>query len=192
MLILTFQHKSVLDIVKRKGRYYCEIESDYSKESPMLYKYLRELIYSKTGIDSRPVFGWSALVDYSFKWFKETYSMVTLDLSKIDERCFISACDKVGYNYNEYLAFLLDVPSNLVATHSFYDFAGYKADEMEDLVSEKEIRKFIYSESWLDGEDLQSTFPYIDKSFIKCVYSYKYIKDKHGDLVGVNFKELTI
>lgn len=192
MLILTFQHKSVLDIVKRKGRYYCEIESDYSKESPMLYKYLRELIYSKAGIDSRPIFGWSALVDYSFKWFKEIDSMVTLDLSKIDERCFISACDKVCYNCNEYLAFLLDKPSELVVTHAFYDFAGYKADEMEDLVNEKEIRKFIYSECCLDGEDLQSAFPFIDKSFIKSVYSYKYIKDKLGDLVGVNFKELTI
>lgn len=192
MIIMTFQHKNSLEQIKSTGRYYCMVDSLYKRESPKIYSYLQELVFDKTGINCRPIFGWSRLLDYGVS---ENGIRNVLDLSKPSKENLSSAINKVSLDYSNYYLFILDVPNDLVVTHEFYTFACLKCDEFEGVCSDEELKDFIYNESInnytkIYTEDLQSCFPYIDKSFIKSVYDFN-IESVNGiKIVDWSFKEI--
>lgn len=170
MIILTFQSKDVLEKIKSTGRYYCEVDNKDYKQTPLLYKDLGKLLFEKTGINTRPIFGWSQLTDDYWR---------LLPLENVTAELIKSAVMKVGFE--DYLAFHLDVPDNLVVNHEFYYLEGLKLDEKEAIIKEKDLRNYLDNRTILDNEDAQASFPYIDKSLIKGVYEYELgFGIKHG------------
>lgn len=102
-----------------------------------------------------------------------------LPLENVTAELIKSAVMKVGFE--DYLAFHLDVPDNIVVTHEFYYLEGLKLDEKEAIIKEKDLRNYLDNQTILDNEDAQASFPYIDKSLIKGVYEYELgFGIKHG------------
>lgn len=163
MVLMTFQHKNVVNVLNKQGKYYCEVNSLYSEEAPKMYQYLKELITEKTGVSSKPIFGWSRLLDCQNN---------SIDLSSPSYDSIYQAISKVPYHGDSYYLFILDVPDNLIVHHDFYDFACFKADEFEELCTDEDLKNFIYNSVISDKRDTQSCFPYIDKSFVIGVYEF--------------------
>lgn len=189
MLVMTFQHKSSLEQIQSTGRYYCKVDSTYRKETPRIYSYLQELICNKTGIDSRSVFGWSNLISYTsdgdgnhkpIKLFPPSFESIN------------AALQKVPFDGKDYYIYILDVPEELVVHHDFFDFACFKADEDEGICSDLELRDFIFNSDVSLARDIQTCFPYIDKSFIKKIYEFEVITDTFGvKTLDIKFNEIS-
>lgn len=177
MIIMSFQHKSSLEQIKNSGRYFCPIDSTYSIETPKIYSYLRELIFNKTGFDCRPIFGWSNLINYKADE-NGNHNPIKLDPPSFDS--IFSATQKVPFDGRDYYIYILDVPNELVVSHDFFHFACFKADEDEGLCTDKQLKDFIFNPSFCVHDDVQTCFPYIDKSFVKGVYEFELITDKFG------------
>lgn len=177
MIIMSFQHKSSLEQIKNSGRYFCPIDSEYSVETPKIYSYLRELIKNKTGIDSRPIFGWSNLISYKADK-NGNHNPIKLDPPSFDS--IYSALQKVPFDGRDYYIYILDVPENLIVHHEFYGFSSYKVDEDFEMCTDEQIRSFIFNDGFSCNDDVQTCFPYIDKSFVKRVYEFEVITDKFG------------
>jgi len=188
MLIMTFQHKSSLEQIKSTGRYYCQVDSFYKKETPKIYSYLQELIFEKTSVDSRPIFGWSNLISYTPSDDGKHYS---LDLFPPSLDIIFAATQKVSFDGEDNYMYILDVPEDLVVHHDFFDFAGFKLDEAEEVCSDEQLKKFIFNSEFNSDRDIQTCFPYIDKSFIKGVYEFELITDSYVvKTLDIKFKEI--
>ena len=174
MIIMTFQHKSSLEQIKLTGRYYCKIDSSYKKETPRIYSYLQELIFNKTGINERPIFGWSNLISYKSSEDGRHYP---LDLFPPSFDSIFAANQKVPFNDEDNYMYILDVPEDLLVHHDFFDFACFKLDEAEEVCSDKQLINFIFNPEFSDKRDIQTCFPYIDKSSTKGVYEFQIITD---------------
>lgn len=188
MLIMTFQHKSSLEQIKSTGRYYCQVDSFYKKETPKIYSYLQELIFEKTSVDSRPIFGWSNLISYTASDDRKHYP---LDLFPPSFDNIFAATQKVSFGGEDNYMYILDVPEDLVVHHDFFDFAGFKLDEAEEVCSDEQLKKFIFNSEFNRDRDIQTCFPYIDKSFIKGVYEFELITDSYGvKTLDIKFREI--
>lgn len=187
MIIISFQHKSSLEQIKNSGRYFCPIDSRYSIETPKIYSYLRELIKHKIDIDSRPIFGWSNLINYTFD---EYGNYNPINLYPLSFESIFSATQKVPFDGRDYYIYILDVPNELVVSHDFFDFACFKEDESEELCTDKQLKDFIFNSETSISRDIQSCFPYIDKSFIKGIYEFEILKDEFGiRTIDIKFNE---
>lgn len=169
MKIISFQHKKVLDDILNNGIYRCEYISQFHKEAPKCYKYLRDKVYEKTNIDNNPVFGWAnIIIDKKMEVDKETISR---------------AYEMVPFEENDYYILELEIPNELLIVQDFYDFACYKADEMEGVyepISDK-LLQLNY------GREMQAVFPYIKKEWLINIYSYtmKVIQKESSIFKGV-------
>ena len=188
MLIMTFQHKSSLEQIKSTGRYYCQVDSSYKKETPKIYSYLQELIFERTGVDSRPVFGWSNLISYTSD---ENGVFHSMDLFPPSFNSVHAALMKVPFDGEDNFMYILEIPEDLVVHHDFFDFACFKTDEDEGVCSDLELRDFIFNSEVSLDRDVQTCFPYIDKSFVKKVYEFELITDKFGvKTLDIKFNEI--
>lgn len=188
MLIITFQHKSSLEQIKSTGRYYCQVDSSYKKETPKIYSYLQELIFERTGVDSRPVFGWSNLISYTSNEDGQLYS---LDLFPINFNSTHAALMKVQFDGKDNYMYILDIPEELVVHHDFFDFACFKTDEAEEVCSDEQLKNFIFNSEVNLSRDIQTCFPYIDKSFVRNVYEFEVITDNFGvKTLDIKFNEI--
>lgn len=190
MLIMSFQHKSSLDLIKSEGRYFCPIDSSYFKCTPKIYGYLREFIKEKTGIDSRPIFGWSNLISYTSDEKGVFYSM---DLFPASFNTVHAALMKVPFDGKNNIMYILDIPDELLVHHDFFDFACFKCDEDEDACTDDQLRDFIFNSDISWNRDIQTCFPYIDKSFIKSMYEFEVITGEFGvNVLDIKFKEISL
>ena len=190
MLIMTFQHKSSLNQIKSTGKYFCPVDSSYSKGTPKIYGYLREYIKEKTRIDSRPIFGWSNLISYTSDEKGVFHSM---DLFPPSFTSTKAALMKVPFDGKDNYMYILDIPEELLVHHDFFDFACFKCDEDEDACTDDQLRDFIFNSvvSW--HRDIQTCFPYIDKSFIKGVYEFEVVTDEFSvQILDIKFKRINL
>lgn len=177
MRVVSYQHKSVLDTINKEGRYFCTYNSNYRSDAPKIYSYLQELVLDKTGIDSFPIFSYGLLINKDWK---------VIDLTNPSEDLIHWSWQKVSFDFEDYYFFFLDIPDDLIVSHDFYDFACFKVDEFECLVTDKQLKDFIFEDQIKVkdvpsvGRDVQTCFPYIDKSFIKGVYSFKVERELYG------------
>ena len=177
MRVYSFQHKNVLDILLKDNIYECTIKSEYREQAPILYNALQDLLYSKTGISSFPIFCWSKIEKVK-------------DMNIFSEDIILNTFFKVNFDQNTYLCLELDIPDVFVVEHDFFDFACYKADEEEYLVSASDLRKFIF-DSVCSGENVQACFPIINLEWLNSAYEYSItFKDNSFKVKDIKFNKV--
>lgn len=154
MKIISFQHEKVLEKVINKGIYSCSYISQYHKEAPICYQFLKDKLKEKTGIECNPVFGWANINGLPMILNKESATR---------------ANEMVGFDENHYYIFELEIPDEFICIQDFYDFACFKTDEMENIPFTIPDTISIFN----SRRELQATFPYIKREWILNVYKYK-------------------
>lgn len=174
MKIYSFQHKEVLKEIINNGVYKCEYVSEFRNQAPNLYKLLQEALYSKTGIDSFPIFGWSSIEGVN-------------ENSSIND-VIMNTYYKIALDYENYVLLELEIPDKYVLEHDFFSFSGFKLDEEEELETEYDVKKFIYDATPTDY-NIQASFPIIYSKWLKNAYSYKF---KYADDIKFKLSEIIV
>lgn len=120
--LITFQHKEVLREIEDKGYYMCSKISDYHRNTPNSYQFLKNT-YKKKSPNSPiiyPIFTWSQVLS------------IGVPPNENEGKCIERMLEMTGCPHNQeknYYMLVLEVPTENVLETDFYSFVDMRCEE---------------------------------------------------------------
>ena len=183
--LITFQHKNILEDLKKYEIYHCQFKSIYNKKTPKTYNLISKMLNKKLKFKTKiPIFCW--------------YKVNRMNVSIKNK--FIKNCNaKTGFDDNNVLIHL-KVSEKLILHTNFHNFVDYRFLEefpnnsIAPNINWDDFEKHIKEPT---NDTIQTIISYIDKDWIINIYDIeiKENKEKIFDntiLLKNNSKELVV